>query len=240
MLIAKAKSYRYFFICLMGILSINNFSNAAEKSNTSIAAKKISDGCADDLNQDAVKIVKQAMTDYWVREKAWDAAKRLEQALDREPRLHLGYDILKIFYCFHQKKCNQAVAILRKGIKHCPDYYGHNYGLTEVYVKMNRHADALENYAIALDKGQPETDYFYFKVAKSHVALKQLDKAITKLQKSLELNEQYFVARRNLIGLLYRSQRKQEALEQARKLVALKPDAKMMQWAKTVIEKMSH
>ncbi|MBL4895191.1 MAG: tetratricopeptide repeat protein [Emcibacter sp.] len=73
-----------------------------------------------------------------------DAAKSLEGALALEPRLCLGYDILKIHSCFHQKKCDQAVTLLRKAVKYCPDYYGYNYGLAEVYVKMGLHSEALE------------------------------------------------------------------------------------------------
>ncbi|PCI48995.1 MAG: hypothetical protein COB49_05315 [Alphaproteobacteria bacterium] len=220
---------RLFLTLLIILMSLSSLSYA----------EKISPGCADDLDQDALKTVRQAMSDYWIKEKAWDAAKRLEEALAQEPRLHYGYDILKIFYCFHQKKCPQAVAILRKGIKHCPDYPGHNYGLAEVYVKMGKHAEALANYKIAKDKGYPVIDYFYFKVAESHFALKQIDEAIENLRKVLELNEKYFIARQNLIGLLYGSQNKQEALEQARKLVALKPDAKTLKWAKGAVENMS-
>jgi len=222
-------SRKLFSTLLIIFLSMSNFS----------FAEKISVGCADDLDQTAVKTVKQAMTDYWVREKAWDAAKRLENALALEPRFHWGYDILKIFYCFHQDKCDQAVALLQKGMKSCPDYHGHNYGLAEVYVKMGQHEKALKNYAIALDKGESETAYYYFKVAESHVALKQIDGAIANLQKSVALDEDYFIARRNLIGLLYKSQKKQQALEQAKKLIALKPDAEMMQWATTIVEKLS-
>jgi len=214
------------FIILMSMNSLSN-------------AEKISPGCADDLDQTALKTVREAMPDYWVREKARDAARRIEQALALEPRLHFGYDILKIYYCFHQKKCDQAVILLKKAIQHCPDYYGHHYGLAEVYVKMGKHAEALASYKNALDKGEQETAYFYFKVAESHVALKQRDEAISNLRKSLELDERYFIARRNLIGLLYLSQNKQEALSEARILISLKPDAKMMQWAKTVIRKMS-
>jgi len=226
----KTKFYSFFLIFLIGVLSINNFSNAGEKNKG---------GCADDLNQDALRIAKKAVKDYWIREKAWDAAKRIEDVLVQEPRIYFGYDILKIFYCFHQKKCGQAVAILKKGIKYCPDYHGHYYGLAEVYVKMGLHANALMYYKLAKDKGYPVIDYFYFKVAESHFALKQIDEAIGNLRKALELNEKYFMARRNLIGLLYRSHKKQEALEQARKLVAQKPDAKTLKWAKGIIEKMS-
>ncbi|MBL4895190.1 MAG: hypothetical protein JKY59_10070 [Emcibacter sp.] len=66
-----------------------------------------------------------------------------------------------------------------------------------------------------------------------------MEQAIFYLRKSMELDELYFQARRNLITLLYKTQRKQEAIRQAQKLIALKPDGKLLKWAKTAIEKMS-
>lgn len=165
------------------IIVMINLSNAAEKSET------VRLGCADDLNQTALDVVKKAVKDYWVKEKAWDAAKSLEEALILEPRLYLGYDILKIHYCFHQKKCDQAVTLLRKAVKYCPNYYGHNYGLAEVYVKMGSLPKALENYAIALEKGQPETAYFYYKIAESQFSIRDMEQAIYYLRKSIDLDE---------------------------------------------------
>jgi len=204
-----------------------------------MSPRKLPDGCADDLNPEALRIVKAAEEDFWVKGKTRDAAVRLEKAITLEPRLYFAYTNLKLHYCWALKQCDRAIAILKKGISHCPDWAGHNEDLGAVYSEMGKHNLALEEYAKAQAKGVTKSASFYYNLGSTNGRLKRYDEAIANFRKSLEMDETHFNARKNLIVTFAMQNEKQKALEQIEILLSLSPDDELRTWANGAREHLS-
>ncbi len=196
-----------------------------------MSPQKIPDGCADDLNPEALKIVEAANRDYWIKGKTRDAAIRLEKAIKLDPRLYAAYPNLKFHYCWALKQCDRAITIVENGIKHCQNWPGHNETLAGIYSRMGKYQLALKEYGKAQAKGVTESTSFYYNLGNTHGKLKHYDEAITNFLKSLEMDKKHFNARKNLIVTFAMHNKNQQALKQIEILLKLEPDEKMKLWA---------
>jgi tetratricopeptide (TPR) repeat protein len=200
---------------------------------------KIPDGCADNLNPEALKIVKAANRNYWIKNKTREIVNSLKKAVILEPRLYAAYPNLILYYCKALKKCELAITLLENGINHCPNWAEHNAALGRIYSGMGKYNLALKEYAKAEVKGVTESASYYYNLGNTHGKLKHFDEAIENFLKSLEMNEKHFNARKNLIVTYVMQNKNQEALKQVRLLLNLKPDKKMNSWAKGALEHLS-
>ncbi len=204
-----------------------------------MSRRTIPDGCADDLNPEALRIAKAAEDDFWIKGKTLDAAMRLEKAITLEPRLYRAYPNLKFHYCWALKRCDRAIAILENGISHCPNWAGHHEDLGAIYSKMGKHDLALEEYNKAQAKGVTESASFYYNLGSTNGRLKRYDEAIANFRKSLEMDETHFNARKNLIVTFAMQNENQKALTQIEILLSLSPDDELKKWANGARENLS-
>lgn len=228
------------FIIFFVIFSQASFAGQSMlKKNDLKYGREIEDGCADNLNEHALKIAKQAAEDFWIKGKTLDAVIQMDVAILIEPRLYGAYSILKLHYCWALKQCGRAVEMFKKAMTHCPEYPGHNFGLGSVYAKMGKPAKALVEYKKAQVKGYPDDPSFYYNMANAYRGVKKYEAALKNYQKSLELDEKHFEARKNMIILLFETGEKSAALDQARKFISLAPDEKTRNWGKQAIQHIS-
>ncbi|MBV1931416.1 MAG: tetratricopeptide repeat protein, partial [Porticoccaceae bacterium] len=195
-----------------------------------MSPRKVLDGCADDLNREALRIAKAADEDFWVMGKTRDAAIRLEKAITLEPRLYFAYSNLKFHYCWALKQCDRAIAILEEGISHCPNWAGHNEDLGAVYSEMGEHNLALEEYAKAQAKGVTQSASFYYNLGSTNGRLKRYDEAIANFRKAIDMDETHFNAHKNLIVTFAMQHENQKALKQVEILLSLDPDEELKTW----------
>ncbi len=204
-----------------------------------MSLRQIPDGCADDLNPEALRIAKAAEEDFWFKGKNLDAIMRLEKAITLEPRIYHAYTNLKFYYCWALKQCDRAIALLEKGISHCPNWAGHNEDLGMVYSEMGKHNRALQEYAKAQAKGVTESASFFYNLGSTNGRLKRYDEAIANFRKALEMDETHFNARKNLIVTFAMQNENQKALEQIEILLSLSPDDELRTWANGAREHLS-
>ncbi len=196
-----------------------------------MSPQQLPDGCADNLDPEALKIVELANRDFWIKGKTQDAAMRLEKAITLEPRLYAAYPNLKLHYCWALKQCDRAITILEKAISYCPNWPGYNVELGGTYAKMGQYDLALEEYTRAQAKGITESASFFFNLGNTHGHLKHYDEAITNFYKTLDMNIKHFNARKNLIVTFVMQNENQKALKQLEILLSLEPDEEMKLWA---------
>lgn len=204
-------------------------------------------GCGEKLNPKALKVLERANASF--RDgvaaqleqgpKIGDAMPLFEEAISLEPRLISPYLNLAVYYDAAEDNPEKAIALLKKGIGHCPQEPDLYFSAGVMYSHARKYSEAVASYEKALQlkyKGPLET--LHLNLGTNYARLGQYDQAIPHLKKSIEINPTKLDAYQNLSLVYLRKGDPVNARKTAEKLEKLDPGGKYGEWAARMLKDM--
>ncbi len=204
-------------------------------------------GCGENLNPKALEVLERANALFRTAVRAepkqgpkiGDAMPLFEEAIRLEPRLISPYLNLSVYYDAAEDNPGKALALITKGISHCPQEPDLYFSAGIMYSHAKKYSEAIVSYEKALQlnyKGPLET--LYLNIGTNYARLGEYDQSIPYLKKSLEINPTKLDAYQNLSLVYLRKGDRVNARKTAEKLKELDPRGKYGDWATNALKNM--
>ncbi len=157
----------------------------------------------------------------------------MEEALALEPRISGAYLNLGQYYSLIGAH-SDALHLVRKGMKYCPNDCNIFFALGNIYSNMDRHMLAAHAFWGAISLGEVSASAYY-NLANAIRQMGDIEKAIAIYHRAVEFDPKHLGARRNLAIIYGQTEDTASAVEQLKILARLDPNGKDGEWAKKVL-----